>query len=303
MPTIKGIYLIFSHNTNHFYIGQSKSIYCRFSQHRKALNENLHHNKTLQEIWNNSTSDNFTFKSLFIDNNIDQENLKLKETEFIKEFETKYGEDKRLNTLPHGTLVTESVYLNNRMFYVYNEFGEFVNSFSSARDLCDLLNLRDVSTIYKIVNEWKCFESYKGYRIRKEFVEKLEPMENTFAVFKNKEYIGRYKSQQELRNAFSIKGGGHLTHVLKGKRFKKEYQVSLYKEYLENTTDLKTFYDVNRTAVAMLDAKTKKELKQFISFAEALSFLEYSYSCKDNIKLAIENDLTFLNYKWKYLND
>jgi len=122
-------------------------------------------------------------------------------------------------------------------------------------------------------------------------------------------YIGQSKSiycrftQQELRNAFSIKGGGHLTHVLKGKRFKKEYQVSLYKEYLENTTDLKTFYDVNRTAVAMLDAKTKKELKQFISLAEALSFLEYSYSCKDNIKLAIENDLTFLNYKWKYLND
>lgn len=303
MPTVKGIYKIFCTETSHFYIGQSKSIYNRFHQHKKALNQNLHHNSLLQDLWNSYGESSFVFKVLAVQDNFNSEELKQTETSYIEKYVKEFGEIKRLNSLPHGTLVTESVYRNNRMFYVYNEFGEFINSFSSVHQLCNLLSLKEPSTIYKIVNEWKGYKVYKGFRIRKEYTQCLEPLENTFALFKNGVYQERFKTQQDLRKHFNIKGGGHLSHVLKGKKFKKYYQVVPYKKYIESTYTLPENYDVTKTPLIMLDARTKKPLKNFESFTEALGFLEYCYSAKDQIKLAIENDLTFLNYKWKYLND
>ena len=62
MNNIKGIYKILNKVNNKFYIGSSTcSFRKRWTEHKSALNRNVHHNSYLQKSWNKYGSDNFEF--------------------------------------------------------------------------------------------------------------------------------------------------------------------------------------------------------------------------------------------------
>ncbi len=63
-PIISGVYKIKNVVTKESYIGQSKDIYVRFSQHKSWLNQNIQPNKRLQNSWNQYGSNNFKFEIL-----------------------------------------------------------------------------------------------------------------------------------------------------------------------------------------------------------------------------------------------
>jgi group I intron endonuclease len=56
-----GIYCIENINTHKKYIGQSKDIHKRWTNHKWYLNKNIHDNEYLQNAWNKYGEDYFTF--------------------------------------------------------------------------------------------------------------------------------------------------------------------------------------------------------------------------------------------------
>lgn len=75
-----GIYCIKNQKTNWNYIGSSVSIFNRWKQHSKELNEGKHHCHRLQCAWDSDGATNFTFSILEI---CDEEILLQKEQEWI----------------------------------------------------------------------------------------------------------------------------------------------------------------------------------------------------------------------------
>jgi group I intron endonuclease len=57
-----GIYKILNVTTGKFYIGSSKNIDTRFTQHRNKLNKNKHYNTYLQNAWNKYGEESFKFE-------------------------------------------------------------------------------------------------------------------------------------------------------------------------------------------------------------------------------------------------
>lgn len=81
MNNISGIYKIICTSNNKFYIGSSVDISRRFKDHTRALNENRHTNKYLQEAWNKYGKENFEFEIIENIDIIDQ--LPLREKLYI----------------------------------------------------------------------------------------------------------------------------------------------------------------------------------------------------------------------------
>lgn len=63
-----GIYIIENGISEKVYVGSSKNLYARWSDHKSRLNSNKHPNKHLQRSWNKYGQDAFTYKVIeFID--------------------------------------------------------------------------------------------------------------------------------------------------------------------------------------------------------------------------------------------
>ncbi len=73
-----GIYKIINKITNDFYIGSSKDVYIRKSQHFSKLRKNKHINKHLQASFNKYGEDNFEFEVILLC----EETFLLKEEQF-----------------------------------------------------------------------------------------------------------------------------------------------------------------------------------------------------------------------------
>lgn len=63
-PIISGIYSIRNKINGKVYVGSSKDIYTRWSQHRHDLRKGNHHNEVLQRAWNKYGERNFAFEVL-----------------------------------------------------------------------------------------------------------------------------------------------------------------------------------------------------------------------------------------------
>lgn len=80
-----GIYKIENIINNKIYIGQSKNIFSRISQHRYDLNNKIHGNKHLQKSWNKHGKENFIFNVIC---ECFPEELDIKEKEYIIIFDS-----------------------------------------------------------------------------------------------------------------------------------------------------------------------------------------------------------------------
>ena len=83
MTKVCGIYKIINLINNKAYIGQSKNIPLRISNHKFELNKNKHPNKHLQNSWNKFGKENFYFGIIC---ECSPEKLDSKEIEYIKIF-------------------------------------------------------------------------------------------------------------------------------------------------------------------------------------------------------------------------
>lgn len=64
-----GVYKITNIKNNKLYIGSSINIRKRWREHRKDLNNNIHHSVYLQRSWNRHGSDSFVFEIIELVNN------------------------------------------------------------------------------------------------------------------------------------------------------------------------------------------------------------------------------------------
>jgi len=83
---VKGIYQIRNIENGKKYVGSSKDLEMRWEKHRQKLNADNHYNPYLQNAWNKYGQENFNFEIL--ESSINNENLKTKEKNYIKEFKT-----------------------------------------------------------------------------------------------------------------------------------------------------------------------------------------------------------------------
>jgi group I intron endonuclease len=65
LESLAGIYAITNAINGKRYIGSSKDIKQRFADHKKDLNNNIHHNRKLQEDWNKYGETYFSFDLLY----------------------------------------------------------------------------------------------------------------------------------------------------------------------------------------------------------------------------------------------
>jgi len=94
-----GIYMIYSVLSERAYIGSSKNIRKRWSQHRSALRQNKHSNYHLQNSWNKYGEKFFIFHVLEI---CPENQLLKREGEFIRSVNKKLRFN--LITKPHGSM-------------------------------------------------------------------------------------------------------------------------------------------------------------------------------------------------------
>lgn len=80
---ICGIYKIKNMLNGKIYIGQSKNIHKRWSQHKRLLDHGTHHSYKLQNAWNKYGSESFEFEII---ERCDEENLNEIEIAYIKKF-------------------------------------------------------------------------------------------------------------------------------------------------------------------------------------------------------------------------
>lgn len=60
------VYIIINNVNGKVYIGSTNSITDRFGNHKRTLNNGIHHNEHLQNAWNKYGSDSFEFKTLMV---------------------------------------------------------------------------------------------------------------------------------------------------------------------------------------------------------------------------------------------
>ena len=113
-----GIYCIENTVNNKKYIGMSRDIKRRWSEHKTALNKNIHANKYLQSAWNKYGKPKFKF---YIIELCDEENLSEKECYYIKFYKSLSNDNGyNLTTGGENTSIGKAVInLKNNFIYDY----------------------------------------------------------------------------------------------------------------------------------------------------------------------------------------
>lgn len=95
---ISGIYSILCKTTGKYYIGSSKKLCIRFSEHRVMLQNKNHYNKKLQNAFDKYGKDDFVFKILEVCDNTDR-NFLIKREQLYLNYYFPTDEKFRLNSL------------------------------------------------------------------------------------------------------------------------------------------------------------------------------------------------------------
>jgi group I intron endonuclease len=190
-----GIYKIY--NDAHIYIGSSKNLYNRLSEHRTDLKLERHSNSFLQNVYNKTGVDNMLIDIIeYCEEQIRTE----REAFWIKELNADMNfQDPLTHELSEASKEKLRISMQKAReegrwktkyhtcgFEFYNIFGEFLTSFDDREEAIAYsgLTIQQLSTL---ASEYKKGRNLKGFRVR--YSDSKVPVQK-FEV--NPQYIGRW---------------------------------------------------------------------------------------------------------------
>lgn len=109
--------------------------------------------------------------------------------------------------------------LKNKKYYIYSLDGNYIQTFSSSKELMKFMNVKSWSSIWDVINRRNGI--YKTYQIKLEFKEKIPKVENNNlskkvdVYTKTGEFIKTCDSIQKAAKEFNAKASG-INRVLRG---------------------------------------------------------------------------------------
>jgi group I intron endonuclease len=222
-----GIYCILNIVNNKIYIGSSKNLQERLTNHKIMLKNNKHYNNILQNSYNKYGEHNFIYNILEFCNIKD---LIKKEQKFISNLDPYYNIIKNVTNLN----------ITGKIIYQYDLNGNFLKKYDYIKHACKENDIHP-STICRFLNgEYKKGGGFLWSLIYKDKVEpykktirNLSKNNKSISIFKDGKVIKIFKSVNECAkylNCFQ----SEISKGIKNKRlFKKQYLI----QYTQATLD------------------------------------------------------------------
>ena len=240
-----GVYKITNVKNGKFYIGSSKDVEFRWSEHKKHLNGNYHINKKLQNAWNFYGKENFSFDILETVNECD---LLVKEQFYLNMFKphmkeigyninpSAYGGDTITNN-PNKEQIIKNMTVANNIGHMHGKkhsdeakekqrdraVGRYTLEWFVAKYGTDNGTLKYKERNEKLANRNINYSYDNGLKGKKrgamsdDMKRKISEQKRNFALRKN-EFVDDLKSGNFTNNELSEKYGVSLTTIKLHKR-------------------------------------------------------------------------------------
>lgn len=240
-----GLYKITNVKNGKFYIGSSKDVEFRWSEHKKHLNGNYHINKKLQNAWNFYGKENFSFDILETVNECD---LLVKEQFYLNMFKphmkeigyninpSAYGGDTITNN-PNKEQIIKNMTVANNIGHMHGKkhsdeakekqrdraVGRYTLEWFVAKYGTDNGTLKYKERNEKLANRNINYSYDNGLKGKKrgamsdDMKRKISEQKRNFALRKN-EFVDDLKSGNFTNNELSEKYGVSLTTIKLHKR-------------------------------------------------------------------------------------
>ena len=186
-----GVYKIVNVHTQQFYIGSSKLLRQRKSQHQRQLRKNKHSNKYLQNAWNKYGEESFKFEIIWICDG--QEQLEF-EQRFIDLYKPVYNLNKKAVLISEEALEKTSKKLRKK-YYLINPEGIQMCT-DNLRGFCEDHNIARDNIAHLLVNGKSKRNYYQGWFI----TDKPEELKEENRYTKEKWYednVDKYRLARE----------------------------------------------------------------------------------------------------------
>jgi group I intron endonuclease len=264
-----GIYEIKNITNGKMYIGNSKDIINRFSQHKSNLRNNKHTNTHLQASWNKHGESNFIFRTIELILNPTKQILEEREDYWINYYDS-INKGYNMQGAVRGTFSNEWKHRNKERvqknkFYSNPEIKDFIQSFinSKIQEGYTFKNRNNFKDKVNLTFEKIHIESYditKDKTITKRF-NQTECRDYILEICPTtKEVLFTYKSIKEILTKYTDIKRGLMEQILYGKNNKRSASGRIFiqeSEYLQNPDILKTLV-VGRPLKAVLKIDISK---------------------------------------------
>lgn len=298
MDIISGIYSITNKINGKIYIGSSKNIYCRKTQHYSELRGRYHENIFLQRSWNKYGEENFVFN--LIEEVSDVTKLYEREQYYIDKYFDK--EEKCYNLNP----VASKPPLFRIPCAVYDRDGNFLQKFDSVKEanefmgvslehaLCENTLINNSFMIRKITSEniSKKIEGYKQRNFREIYL--LDNDNNIIEIFYDIPSLSYYfNKKKDKKEETKI---AHCLHVI----HKYKNHMVIYKDDYDKFNGFPNFDFKIRKYILKFDFKGN--LVDIIENKYGLKFTKNEVNnCKINTRLFLLDRESLRVYDEKYV--
>lgn len=188
---ICGIYKIQNSINGKVYIGSSKDIYRRWSDHKSSLKRNAHHSYKLQRAWNKYGADNFTFDIIQIVEDVcNLKNLEQTCLDSYKSYDFNYGYNVSVLTDGGHSFPAEYQDLLDGKFKISSvQFDEIIYYLSNTKlSIPKISNITGVnkSAIYQIYYK----ENYTNLVKDLKFIKRMTNGEDSSNSILNETQVG-----------------------------------------------------------------------------------------------------------------
>lgn len=217
-----GIYCILNLINQKKYIGSSKNIHSRISNHKMMLNNNKHYNKYLQNSWNKYSSKNFIYIILEF---CDEQSLIVREQFYVD------------NLKPEYNFIIDIInnIITGKEIYQYDLEGNFIKKYDYIKQACLENNIHQ-STICRFLNQ----EYKKGggflwsLEYKKSLPAYIKPKRNYNHLnqkvevynIKNNLILKTFNSLKECAEYFGCFPSEISKGIKTGRKFKKKYLIT-----------------------------------------------------------------------------
>lgn len=240
---LSGIYKITNKINSKFYIGSSFNIDKRKREHLYKLNNNIHHNKYLQNAWNKYGENNFEFLVIA---KCPQEYLIKLENFFLKQLKPVY------NIAPEAG----TTYGYKHTIDTKNKFKSIIQDRKDSKKTNKALKL----TYDEVFNIKKLYALNVDYK-QIAFLYKISP--STVHSIINKNIWKEVPDYTIQENDIVL----NKQRIVKGYKYSDEFLLQILKEYKEtNCTmlSLRIKYNMTKYLDNVLKGKSKKHLQKLI---------------------------------------